>query len=212
MPMFKPWLTPAHNWLQARLPCQLCGLSGGVHASVCDDCWKSLPWSKQHIQRQEIEIQVACHYAYPLDRVIQQFKYQQQLHFQRMLSGMLQQLEYLQIQAIVPMPISTQRLAERGYNQSVILAKALARHLNVPVWQPIRRQHQHSQKGLSRLERLDQIEQQFLIAPSNTLRYRRVLMLDDVVTTGSSLKALHTALTELGCRKVEAACIAAART
>ena len=212
MPMFKPLLSSAQNWLHAQLPCQFCGLERGRHSSLCQDCWNQLPWLKHSVQRQEIEIQVACHYAYPIDRVIQQFKYEQQLHFQILLTGLLKQLNYLQIQAIVPMPISTQRLAERGYNQSVVLAQRLGQHLNIPVWQPIQRQHQHSQKGLSRLERLDHIEQQFKIAPRNALRYRRVLMLDDVVTTGSSLKALEQALTELGCRKIAAACIAAAQS
>ena len=212
MPMFKPLLSSAQNWLHTRLPCQFCGLERGRHSSLCQDCWNQLPWLKHSVQRQEIEIQVACHYAYPIDRVIQQFKYEQQLHFQILLTGLLKQLDYRQIQAIVPMPISTQRLAERGYNQSVVLAQCLGQHLNIPVWQPIQRQHQHSQKGLSRLERLDHIEQQFKIAPRNALRYRRVLMLDDVVTTGSSLKALEQALTELGCRKIAAACIAAAQS
>ncbi len=211
MPMFKPLLSSAQSWLHAQLPCQFCGIARGCNASLCEDCWNSLPWLKQTLQRQELEIQVACHYAYPIDRVIQQFKYEQQLHFQILLTGLLKQLDYRQIQAIVPMPISTQRLAERGYNQSVILAQRLSQQLNIPVWQPIQRQHQHSQKGLSRLERLDSIEQQFKIAPTNALRYRRVLMLDDVVTTGSSLKALQQALNELGCRKIEAACIAAAQ-
>lgn len=211
MPMFKPFLSTAQQWLHSVLPCQFCGLERGHQASLCQDCWNHLPWFKQSVQRQEIEVQVACHYTYPIDRVIQQFKYEQQLHFQILLTGLLKQLEYRQIQAIVPMPISTQRLAERGYNQSIILAQRLGQHLNIPVWQPIQRQHQHAQKGLSRLERLDQIEQQFKIAPTNALRYRRVLMLDDVVTTGSSLKTLERALAELGCRKIEAVCIAAAQ-
>ena len=212
MPMFKPLLSSAQNWLHTQLPCQFCGLERGRHSSLCQDCWNQLPWLKHSVQRQEIEIQVACHYAYPIDRVIQQFKYEQQLHFQILLTGLLKQLDYRQIQAIVPMPISTQRLAERGYNQSVVLAQRLGQHLKIPVWQPIQRQHQHSQKGLSRLERLDHIEQQFKIVPKNALCYRRVLMLDDVVTTGSSLKALEQALTELGCRKIAAACIAAAQS
>lgn len=209
--MFKPFLSSAQQWLHSVLPCQFCGLERGHQASLCQDCWNHLPWFKQSVQRQEIEVQVACHYAYPIDRVIQQFKYEQQLHFQILLTGLLKQLEYRQIQAIVPMPISTQRLAERGYNQSIILAQRLGQHLNIPVWQPIQRQHQHAQKGLSRLERLDQIEQQFKIAPTNRQRFRRVLMLDDVVTTGSSLKTLERALAELGCRKIEAVCIAAAQ-
>ena len=109
------------------------------------------------------------------------------------------------------MPISTQRLAERGYNQSMILAKDLAKQFNVPIWQPVIRLHQHSQKGLSRLERLDQIHQQFKIDPQQrqyVKLYRRVLILDDVVTTGSSIQALTLQLEQLGCHKVSAACIA----
>ena len=45
------------------------------------------------------------------------------------------------------MPISTERLIERGYNQSLVIAKILARELNVPVWQPVIRLAQHSQKA-----------------------------------------------------------------
>ena len=108
------------------------------------------------------------------------------------------------------MPISSQRLAERGYNQSLVLAKILAKQLNIPVWQPVARLAQHSQKGLSRIERLDQIEQQFVIATKTRVRYRTVLMLDDVVTTGSSLHALKQKLEQLGCQKIYAACIASA--
>jgi len=110
------------------------------------------------------------------------------------------------------MPISTERLIERGYNQSLVIAKILARELNVPVWQPVIRLAQHSQKGLSRLERLNQIEMQFQPILTERRRYRRVLMLDDVVTTGSSLSALAQALTQLGCQHIFAACIAAAET
>ena len=73
------------------------------------------------------------------------------------------------------------------------------------------RLHQHSQKGLSRLERLDQIHQQFKIDPQQrqyAKRYRRVLILDDVVSTGSSIQALTLQLEQLGCHKVSTACIA----
>ncbi|MDN5541978.1 MAG: ComF family protein, partial [Acinetobacter sp.] len=162
-------------------------------------------------EKQELSIHVAGQYQYPLDHLIQQFKYEQQLHWQPLLSGILQQIRFPKVQAIVPMPISTQRLAERGYNQSMILAKDLAKQLNVPIWQPVIRLHQHSQKGLSRLERLDQIHQQFKIDPQQrqyVKLYRRVLILDDVVTTGSSIQALTLQLEQLGCHKVSAACIA----
>jgi ComF family protein len=199
-----------HKGVQSLSPCVLCGIDRQQHHSLCTDCWQQLPWLKQSIQRQEMAIQVACHYDYPMDRIIQKFKYEQQLHFQTLLAGSLINLKLPKIQAIVPMPISHQRLAERGYNQSLLVAKILAKHLNIPVWQPVARLAQHSQKGLSRIERLDQIDQQFRIAATSKVRYRKVLMLDDVVTTGSSLHALKQKLEELGCQKVYAACIASA--
>ncbi|TCB71981.1 ComF family protein [Acinetobacter sp. ANC 4216] len=199
-----------HKAMQRLSPCVLCGIDHQRHNSLCTDCWQQLPWLKQNIQRQEMQIQVACHYAYPMDRIIQKFKYEQQLHFQSVLVGSLIDLKLPKIQAIVPMPISSQRLAERGYNQSLVLAKILAKQLKIPVWQPVARLAQHSQKGLSRIERLDQIEQQFVIATKTCVRYRTVLMLDDVVTTGSSLHALKQKLEQLGCQKIYAACIASA--
>lgn len=199
-----------HKAIQNISPCVLCGIDRQQCHSLCEDCWQQLPWSKSTVQRQEMDIQVACHYDYPIDRIIQKFKYEQQLHFQNLLAGALLQLCLPKIQAIVPMPISTERLLERGYNQSLVVAKIMSNQLNIPIWQPITRLQQHSQKGLSRLERIENIEQQFQINTTSKLRYRRVLILDDVVTTGSSLHALKQKLEELGCQKIYAACVASA--
>ena len=199
-----------HKALQRISPCQLCNTEQQQIHSVCADCWQQLPWLKSTVQRQEIEIHSACHYDYPIDRIIQKFKYEQQLHFQQLLAGAFMQLRLPKIQAIVPMPISKQRLAERGYNQSLVLGKILAKQLNLPIWQPITRLQQHSQKGLTRLERIENIQQQFQINTTSKLCYRRVLILDDVVTTGSSIFALKQKLEQLGCQKVYAACIASA--
>ena len=199
-----------HKALQSISPCQLCNTEQQQIHSVCTDCWQQLPWLKSTVQRQEMDIQSACHYDYPIDRIIQKFKYEQHLHFQQILAGAFMQLRLPKVQAIVPMPISNQRLAERGYNQSLVLGKILAKQLDLPIWQPITRLQQHSQKGLTRLERIENIQQQFQINTTSKLRYRRVLILDDVVTTGSSIFALKQKLEQLGCQKVYAACIASA--
>ena len=198
------------QWLRQLQPCQLCHSDTQWQHTVCQTCWQQLPWRSQAVQRQEMQIQVAFDYHYPINRIIQQFKYEQQLHYQLLLVGALKQLSYPKIQAIVPMPISTARLTERGYNQSLLLAKGLARHLNVPIWQPVTRLQQHAQKGLSRLERLEDIQQQFQIQAAPKIRFRRVLIVDDVVTTGSSIHALKQQLLKLGCQKVEAVCLASA--
>ena len=76
---------------------------------------------------------------------------------------------------------------------------------------PVSRLKQHSQKGLSRLERIEDIQSQFQISTPSNIRYRRVLIIDDVVTTGSSILALTRKLEELGCQKIYAACLAGAQ-
>lgn len=210
MPMFK-LLQQGKLWLNRLQPCQLCQTDYQNLHSVCQDCWQQLPWAHQTIQRQEMQFQVACDYAYPMDRLIQLFKYEQKLHLEPLLVGALLTLKFLKVSAVVPMPISTERLVERGYNQSLLLAKHVAKHLQVPVWQPVERLKQHSQKGLSRLERIEDIEAQFRVTTSSKVRYRKILIIDDVVTTGSSIRALSQQLEKLGCQQIYAACLAGAK-
>lgn len=199
-----------HKSVQSISPCLLCGIDKQQQHSLCTECWDHLPWYKQHIERHEQNILCAHHYRFPIDRVIQTYKYEQQLQYQTLLSNSLLNLRLPKVQAIVPMPISTERLKERGYNQMLIIAKIMAKELKIPVWQPVIRAAQHSQKGLSRIERLENIEQQFQIIKTERRKYKKVLIIDDVVTTGSSVHALKLALENLGCQQVHTACIAAA--
>jgi len=204
-------LNPQHL-IQLLSPCLLCESDVREKHSLCKDCWKHLPWLKQTIERNDQSVLVACDYAYPVSRIIQQFKYEQKLHYEILLGEILQQLKFPKVQAIVPMPISNQRLIERGFNQSLLLANILSKQLKIPVWQPVQRLAEHSQKGLSRLERFENIEQQFIALSEEKRRYRRVLIIDDVITTGSSIHALSQALKQLGCTSIYAACLAATLT
>ncbi|MDV2469420.1 phosphoribosyltransferase family protein [Acinetobacter chinensis] len=198
-----------HKGVQSISPCLLCGIDRQQQHSLCADCWEQLPWYKQHIQRHEHSILCAHHYDFPMNRIIQTYKYEQQLQYQNLLAHSLLNLRIPKVHAIVPMPISTERLKERGYNQMLIIAKIMARELKIPVWQPVIRAAQYSQKGLSRIERLENIEEQFQIIPAEKRKYKKVLIIDDVVTTGSSIHALSQALEKLGCQQIYTACIAA---
>ena len=106
-----------HKGVQRISPCLLCGIDRQQYHSLCSDCWENLPWLKQHITRHEQQILCAHHYQFPIDRVILTYKYEQQLHYQNVLAHSLLELRLPKVQAIVPMPISTKRLAVRGYNQ-----------------------------------------------------------------------------------------------
>lgn len=196
--------------IKVLMPCQLCGLDHQQYHSLCNDCWRDLPWFNARIQRQHCDIWAACHYSFPIDRIIHHYKYEQQLHYQTMLSHCLLSFALPLVDAIVAMPISEQRLVQRGYNQMQIIAQYIATQQKIALWQPVIRTAQHSQKGLSRLERLQAIEQQFKIKASEYKRHQRVLLIDDVVTTGSSFAAMQDALRRLGCTQISLACIAVA--
>ncbi len=198
-----------HKGVQNISPCLLCGIDHQQQHSLCTDCWEQLPWYKQYIIRHEQHILCAHHYDFPINRIIQTYKYEQQLQYQNLLAHSLLNLRTPKVQAIVPMPISTERLKERGYNQMLIIAKIMARELKVPVWQPIIRDAQHSQKGLSRIERLENIENQFQTVKTEKRKYKKVLLIDDVVTTGSSIHAMNKALHDLSCQQIYNVCIAA---
>ncbi|MCF8998648.1 ComF family protein [Acinetobacter nectaris] len=200
------------NLFNRLKPCYLCGEFNLENIyPLCTTCWKQLEVNPRYITKQEVSILVAAPYQFPLDRMIQKFKYNQALHYTDIFKQICERVAIPKtFQAIVPMPISKSRLHQRGYNQAYLIAQILSAQYNLPIWMPIKRNHEQSQKGLSRIERLIGIEAQFQLAPPNALRYRKVLIVDDVVTTGGSILALKQKLHTLGCHHVEAFCIASA--
>lgn len=206
---------PMSSWLYNALKprCALCAYNRSTMASpLCSDCQSDLPWQEQPRHIQHINVHSACHYQYPLDRLIQLFKHQQRLDLLPVLSHCLQQIKKPDADAIIPMPISAQRLSQRGFNQSLLLATALAKHWKIPVWQPVHKHHHLPQQGLSRAERLVNLEGAFYpaAAASSLLKDKQVIILDDVVTTGSSILGLSHTLLHMGAGQTDAVCVAMA--
>ena len=77
MPMFDNIKASMQQLGQKLLPCRLCESSPRLkHYVLCKSCWQQLPWLKQPIHRHELQIMAACYYHYPIDRILQQFKYE----------------------------------------------------------------------------------------------------------------------------------------
>lgn len=207
---FKPLQQTWQDYLQRFFPCYLCQSDFSQYAGLCEDCWQSLPWALTEIEREGLTIQIACYYQYPLNQMILAYKYHQQLFYKTLFTQLLLQAKLPKVQAVIAMPISQQRLVKRGFNQSLILAQGVARCLNVPVWQPVVRLDARHQKGLSRAERLENIQEQFQLVAQKHPKYRHVLIIDDVVTTGGSLLALTQALSPLAIEKISYLCVAGA--
>jgi competence protein ComFC len=108
-----------------------------------------------------------------------------------------------QIDLVVPVPLALDRLAERGYNQASLLAKPFALQLNL-MYAPgglSRTRETHSQVGLTAKERRNNVFGAFT-AREKLVKAKRILLVDDVTTTGSTLDACASTLLDAGAADV----------
>ncbi len=114
---------------------------------------------------------------------------------------------------IVPVPLHRARLRHRGYNQSAHFAKGLSEALNVD-WDEtisIRTQASATQTRKSRADRWENVRQVFSVRGNSTVEQKRILLVDDVITTGATLEACGQHLLDCGCTSISVACIADAQ-
>ncbi len=116
-----------------------------------------------------------------------------------------------QIDLVLPVPLSRERLRERGFNQSLLLAREL-KHQGLLPGGLIRLRHTAAQASLPRHERLQNLTHAMACNPRHVpqLSTRRVLLVDDVMTTGSTLTACCLALRSAGVRDIHVLVLARA--
>jgi len=105
-------------------------------------------------------------------------------------------------EVIVPVPSHWRRKFWRGFDQAAVLAQELSRRTGIPMVQALRRtRHTAPQAGLTRRQRRDNMRNCFVAAPE-VVRGRRVLLIDDVLTTGATANAAAAALRAAGASHV----------
>lgn len=145
-------------------------------------------------------------YAFPLDVLIQQCKYAGAIHLTGFFADQLTlclaaetKLDYL-----LPMPLHPARLADRGFNQAAEIARRLSAHLGIP-WLPEacqRVRNTPSQAGLDLKTRQRNLRGAF--ACDVDLSGKRVALIDDVITSGSSLNELTRVVRKAGAVEIQA--------
>ncbi len=113
---------------------------------------------------------------------------------------------------VVPVPLHPSRLAERGYNQASLLGRPIAADLRVD-FSPValaRTRDTPRQAHLDRASRADNVDGAFRVRRASHVCGQRVLLVDDVVTTGATLAACRHALYDAGARDVRSAVVARA--
>lgn len=149
--------------------------------------------------------------------VILNFKYGKQIHLRHLVAGWLiaafddPRLRERRFDVIVPVPLHPARQRERGFNQAALLAERVGPHLDIavrPVLQRVR--FTTTQTAFDRAERIQNLRHAFRLRKNADVRNWRVLLIDDVLTTGSTLSECARVLKENGARSVHAATAARA--
>jgi ComF family protein len=106
---------------------------------------------------------------------------------------------------IAPVPLHWTRLFRRRYNQSALLANALARVSGRAVVPDLLRRHRRtpSQGGMGRAERVRNVRGAFALRPGRVVAGKRILLIDDVLTTGATVEACATVLMKAGAAAVD---------
>ncbi len=150
-------------------------------------------------------------YVAPIDRLVQTLKYAHDLSVARALGEQLVNLaSWPAMDVIVPVPLHATRLAERGFNQAVELARPLVRSRGLPLWLDavVRTRNTSPQAGSSWAERRRNVRGVF--AACRRFDGLRVLVVDDVMTTGATLDEMARCLKTAGA--VEVTNLVCART
>ena len=172
--------------------CQLAVANG----EVCGRCLKKPPvW--QHLVAQ-------WQYRFPIDAALVSAKYHHAFAIYRWAAAQRREWPFAASATLVPVPLAELRLQERGYNQAQLIAKELAKQfaLHVDTDAIIRIRETDVQQRLNWIERRRNVRHAFVAMRS--FAGESVVLVDDVLTTGSTLNELARAIYEAGAARVDA--------
>lgn len=194
-------------WLDER--CLCCALPLPINGMLCGQCTRRAPPFNQ--------VEVPFHYGFPLDSLISRFKHQARWPLGRLLGHLLGQWLLARFDdglprpdLLLPVPMGRKRLRQRGFNQAAMLARWLGPQLGLAVDEHmLLRPHETlAQQDLDARQRQRNLLQAFTLVPRARVQGRHLALVDDVMTTGATARALAQLLLRAGAARVDVYCLA----
>lgn len=157
----------------------------------------------------------ACfYYEDPVKAALHRLKFEDQAWLARPLGGVLAR-RFAEsglagrYDAVVPVPVSAKTRRERGYNQSTLMARVVARAGGLPLLEGAlhKTRETRRQMDLRREERIENVKGAYTVPEAGAVRGQRLLLVDDVLTTGSTLNECARALRAAGAAECGALCL-----
>lgn len=228
---------PVYIWLKNKQFCLLCSEPADHTTPLCTACETELPWLGEHCQTCALPLpasgltcgqclqqppafeRVAAPwtYSFPLDTLITRFKHNAKWPFGRLLGELLAQFLHHRFDedlhrpdALVPVPLATRRLRQRGFNQAAMLGRWLSESLHIPCDETLllRIQDTSAQQDLNAQARKRNLRHAFALAPGASVAGRHLALIDDVLTTGATAQTLARLLMDAGAARVDVYCLA----
>jgi ComF family protein len=177
--------------------CPVCALPT-LAGCVCGQCLQQPPPFDHTV--------AAFSYNFPVDKLIQALKFRDRLILIDFLAKAVTQRITTHPDCIVAVPLHSIRLRERGFNQSLLLARHISRSLHIPLLPDAceRVRNTPPQSALPWKERDKNMRQAFTCKADAAVHGKHVAIVDDVMTTGASIGELARALKQAGAREVSA--------
>lgn len=201
--------------------CHFCRKIIEKGSPLCNECRENLPWTKTYDERffptdSQIFCMAPLWYRQKVEQAICRYKFSGERHYANCFGGLM--AECLEspgnYDVISWVPLSKARRRSRGYNQAELLAKVVAENTGIfPDDLLVKTKHTAAQSSLGsdRARRSNPVGVYQMKVPEKRLDNLRILLVDDVVTTGSTLHSCEKVLKEAGAMEISCLCFARAR-
>ncbi|RVU55602.1 ComF family protein [Anaerosphaera multitolerans] len=194
--------------------CAFCNSKKIYKYGICEECYDNLNMDISFHKNLNYvdEIIIGCEYNDFLKDKIRRFKFKDETHLYKFFGEMLIDLIFKNdihrnYKVVTSVPMHKKSLKKRGYNQSELMAKYISENTLIPYCDLLEKVLEtKDQVGLDFLERGENLKGAFRCA--GNLRDKRIIIVDDIITTGSTVDELGKLLKEKGAKKVAALIVA----